>query len=105
MRSARSSTGPPTTGASASCRCLSRYLDVESAATYLGMTPGALYASVARHKVPYRKVGRKLVFDRLELDSYIHSLEGVGVEEAVARALNNGTQSEIASFRGHIQEV
>ena len=68
-----------------------RYLDVAGAAVYLGMTEGAVYAAVARLQIPFRRLGRKLVFDIVELDAYMHGLEGVDVTEAVARRLHNGT--------------
>jgi len=68
-----------------------RYLDVISAATYLGTTSGAVYAAVARRQIPFRRLGRKILFDKNELDAYIKSLEGVSVEEAVARIQNRGT--------------
>ena len=68
-----------------------RYLDVGSTATYLGTTSTAIYAAVARRQIPFRRFGRKLLFDRIELDSYIKSLKGVSVEEAVARIQDRGT--------------
>lgn len=39
----------------------------------------------------YEWPGRKLVFDKVELDAYINSLEGGSAEEAVARILHHGT--------------
>jgi len=74
-----------------------RYLDVEAAAVYLGMTAGALYKAAQRRKVPSRKKGKLWVFDRVELDAYMHSLEGVDVAEAVARTLNGGTVTALAN--------
>jgi len=72
-----------------------RYLDVKAAAIYLGMTEGAVYAASARRQIPFRRQGRKLVFDAVELDTYMHQLEGVDVNEAVARRLHNGTATEL----------
>jgi len=74
-----------------------RYLDVEAAADYLGTTATALYKSAQRRLVPCRKKGKRLVFDRVELDDYMHALEGVEVAEAVARTLNGGTVSALAN--------
>lgn len=68
-----------------------RYLDVKSTARYLGATTNAIYAAVARRQIPYRRFGRKLVFDRLELDVYVKALDGVTVEEAIARLQHGGT--------------
>lgn len=73
-----------------------RYLDVKAAALYLGMTEGAVYAAAERRQLPFRKVGRKLVFDVMKLDAYIEGLDGVDVTEAVARRVNNGTVAALA---------
>jgi excisionase family DNA binding protein len=72
-------------------------LDVKGAALYLGMTEGAVYAAVARRQIPFRRLGRKLVFDAVELDAYMHGLEGVDVAEAIARRLHNGTVKEFTN--------
>ena len=69
-----------------------RYMNVKGAAQYLGTTTKALYKSAQRRLVPCRKRGKLLVFDREELDAFMHALEGVDVAEAVARTLNNGTK-------------
>jgi hypothetical protein len=61
------------------------------------MTEGAVYAAVARRQIPFRRLGRKLVFDAVELDAYMHGLEGVDVAEAVARRLHNGTVKDFSN--------
>ncbi len=61
------------------------------------MTEGAVYAAAARRQIPFRRQGRKLVFDAIELDAYMHGLEGVDVTEAVARRLHNGTVKEFSN--------
>jgi excisionase family DNA binding protein len=68
-----------------------RYLDVQSAAIYLGTTPTAIYAAVARRQIPHRRFGRKLVFDKVELDMFVKALEGVSKDEAIARTMHGGT--------------
>lgn len=68
-----------------------RYLDVRCAAVYLGRTPGAVYELVAKRQIPFRRHGRRLVFDVVALDAWIAGLEGVDVKEAVARTLHGGT--------------
>lgn len=73
-----------------------RYLDVKSTAIYLSRTPGAVYELVAKRQIPFRRRGKKLIFDRQELDEYVHGLEGVDVVEAVGRTLNGGTIKELA---------
>jgi len=74
-----------------------RYLDVKAASSYLCMTEGAVYAAVARRQIPFRRLGRKLVFDAVELDAYMHGLEGVDVNEAVARRLHNGMVKDFSN--------
>ena len=68
-----------------------RWLDVKGAANYLSMTETAIYTSVARRQLPFRRLGRKLLFDAAQLDAYLNGLAGVDVAEATARRLNNGT--------------
>ncbi len=60
-------------------------MDVRGAAVYLGMTEQALYTGASRGEIPVRHRGRKLVFDKVALDSYIEQLEGVTVDGAIAR--------------------
>ncbi len=69
----------------------SRYLDVGGAAQYLSVTPDSIYKAAQRRRIPFRRWGRKLVFDPVELDAYIQGLEGVDAKEAVARMLHDGT--------------
>lgn len=68
-----------------------RYFDVKATAVYLGCTPGAVYATAQRRLIPHRKQGRKLLFDKIELDAYVKALEGVDADEANARLLHSGT--------------
>jgi hypothetical protein len=44
----------------------------------------AVYAQVARHQIPFRRFGRRLVFLRSELDRYFAALDGVTLDEALA---------------------
>ena len=74
-----------------------RYLDVKGAAIYLSRTPGAVYELVAKRQVPFRRHGAKLLFDREELDAYMHQLEGVDVREAVSRMWHGGTVKPLAN--------
>ena len=67
-----------------------RYADTGQAAVYLGMSIGALYNLVNTRQIPYKRRGRKLIFDLQELDAYNQQLSGVGLDEAVKRTKNNG---------------
>ncbi len=56
-----------------------RLLPVEEAAAYLGLSPRTLYnGSARRSKDPFpvkpKRIGRKLLWDIRELDSYVDSL-------------------------------
>jgi excisionase family DNA binding protein len=74
-----------------------RWLDVRGAAVYLSMTETAIYTAANRHQLPFRRLGRKLMFDAVELDAYMHGLTGVDVAEAVARRLHNGTVKDLSN--------
>lgn len=51
----------------------SRYLSVRAAATYLGRTPRAIYHLVERGQIPCIRRGRRVFFDRVELDRWMVS--------------------------------
>jgi len=51
-----------------------RLMTPEDAAAYLGKTKQALYHLVNQSKIPVKRIGAKLYFDRLELDTWIESL-------------------------------
>ena len=61
-----------------------RLLTLKEAAKYLGKTEKALYLSVMRKEVPFRKWGKKLVFDRIELDKFIAALPGITFDDVLA---------------------
>ncbi len=58
--------------------CNQRLLDIDQAANYLGLSPGAL-----RHKagvdIPVVKIDAKLRFDKRDLDRYIDQAPREGV--------------------------
>ncbi len=64
-----------------------RYGGLAEAAAYLGKTDKAVRKLVERRAVPFRRAGKRLVFDLEELDLWVASLPGVAVEEAVTRCL------------------
>jgi excisionase family DNA binding protein len=67
-----------------------RFMNTKATAEYLGCTVSAVRTDVARKRIPYRKKGKKLVFDACELDAFMKRLEGVSIDEAVTRVQNNG---------------
>jgi len=50
-----------------------RLLSVEEAAKYLGVQKSTIYAWAWRRKIPSVKIGRRLLFDREDLDQIIES--------------------------------
>lgn len=46
------------------------HLNVEQAAKFLCVKPSTLYAWVHQRRIPYRKHGRRLVFCRVELETW-----------------------------------
>ncbi len=68
------------------------YLNAIDAAAYLGLTPAALYARVGREQVPYRRVGKHLFFNRVELRAYVEGTPLTGYQNET----KIGTESEMA---------
>lgn len=50
---------------------LTRYLDMTTAAVYLGMSRIALFRRVQRRTIPFIRDGHRFKFDREALDSYM----------------------------------
>jgi excisionase family DNA binding protein len=48
-------------------------LSIDGAAEWLGMAPGALRGRIQRHEIPVVKIGRRVFFDRRQLDAWIQS--------------------------------
>ena len=58
-------------------------LDVHALAREWGITENTVRSRVARHLIPFRRWGGRVVFIRGELDSFLKSLPGVSTEEAL----------------------
>lgn len=58
-----------------------RYLNVRQTATYLSMSRHTLYERVSQRAIPFIKLGRKLLFDKHDLDRWI-SRQKVPLSEA-----------------------
>lgn len=56
---------------------------VAEAAQYLATTAEQIYQLVSARRIPYRKIGTKLLFRRETLDAWLAELPGVSVETAV----------------------
>jgi excisionase family DNA binding protein len=56
---------------------MSPYLTTEEVALLLGRTPKAVRRMVERGQLPYRKLGRRVLFLRAELEEFIEALPGL----------------------------
>jgi len=48
-----------------------RFLGIEEASEYLGLTKGTLYGWVCHKKIPYLKIGRLVKFDLREIEPWL----------------------------------
>lgn len=46
-------------------------MDIRQAATYVSMSRHTLYEMVSKHQVPHIKMGRKLLFDKTDIDQWL----------------------------------
>jgi excisionase family DNA binding protein len=59
-------------------------LTVREACAYLNTPKKSLYAAIKREAIPFRRLGRKIIFRKAELDTWLATLPGVSVEQATA---------------------
>jgi hypothetical protein len=59
-------------------------LDVRTAAAFIGVTEKALRAQVGRRLVPHRRLGARIIFLRDEVEQWLATLDGCGLNEAQA---------------------
>jgi excisionase family DNA binding protein len=59
-------------------------LDMQEAARYLSTTRRALHALRQRGGLPCRRIGRKYIFLKAELDAWLQALPGITVAQAIA---------------------
>lgn len=48
-----------------------KYMDIKSLVEYIPLTISTVYTMVHKQKIPFNKIGKKLVFDRIEIDDWI----------------------------------
>ncbi|MEP6889811.1 MAG: helix-turn-helix domain-containing protein [Nitrospirota bacterium] len=58
-----------------------RFLNVKEAADYLGLAESTLYTMANQRRIPFTKMGRRLKFDRKELERWIHSHSVVPIQQ------------------------
>lgn len=49
------------------------YLDINSLVEYLPLTKSTIYTMVNKGKIPYKKIGSKLIFDLGEIDEWVEN--------------------------------
>ena len=59
-------------------------LGVSETSALIGNTERSLRALVAAGMIPYRKLGGRVVFRRVEIEKWIETLEGVSLKDAEA---------------------
>lgn len=83
----REHVGPPVVAA-----LEQRYLSLKQCAQYIGRTDPAVRHLVTKGLIPYRRLpgGRRIVFDREEIDQWIAGSVGVSVSEALRPVVTDG---------------
>jgi excisionase family DNA binding protein len=71
-------------------------LDVRAAAALLGRTERAIRKDIERRRLPFRRHGSRILFVRSELATFLASLDGVSVEEAVANVRNGSERCRVS---------
>lgn len=64
-----------------------RWMSEEEACRYTTFCADTLRAARDLRQIPYRKMGRKVVYDRIDLDTYMERLE-LHKDGRIRRALN-----------------
>ena len=64
---------------------MSEYLTIDGVAELLGKKRKAVEKMVERQMLPFRKHGKRIIFQRSELAQFFNQLPGVTLEEAERR--------------------
>jgi excisionase family DNA binding protein len=64
---------------------MNKYLHKKEAAPFLGITEKALEHHISRGRVPFRKLGRRVIFLREELEEFMNSLPGMRLADVRKR--------------------
>jgi excisionase family DNA binding protein len=46
-------------------------MDVNSLTNYIPLTKSTIYSMVSRNQIPYRKIGKKLIFNKEDINNWI----------------------------------
>lgn len=56
-------------------------LNFRAAAAFLGLSEKALRRQIDRRRIPFRRLGRKIIFIKSELEAWLSSLSGISLQE------------------------
>lgn len=48
-----------------------KYMDLKSLIEYIPLTESTVYSKVCRKEIPFKKIGKKLIFDRNDIDNWV----------------------------------
>ena len=57
------------------------YMNTDEVAMFLGRTPKAIRKLVERGQLPHRRLGRRIIFVRAELEEFIQALPGMNIQD------------------------
>jgi predicted DNA-binding transcriptional regulator AlpA len=49
------------------------YMDLNSLLNYIPLKKSTIYSKVSRKQIPYRKIGKKLIFNKIEINNWINN--------------------------------
>jgi excisionase family DNA binding protein len=50
-----------------------RFLDVKLVAEHINVSKSLIYQMVSKNKIPYIKIGSRTIFDRVQIDQWLHN--------------------------------
>lgn len=62
-----------------------RFMTVDEAAAYLGLSVHTLYSWTSQRKVPFVKLGNRVRFDRQKLDAWVETLSREPIMEGPSK--------------------
>ena len=48
-----------------------KFMDLKSLVQYIPLTTSTIYTMVSKGKIPFHKIGQKLIFDKQEIDDWV----------------------------------
>jgi excisionase family DNA binding protein len=61
------------------------YMNTDEVAMFLGRSPKAIRTLVERGQLPHRRLGRRIIFVRTELEQFVHMLPGMDIQDIQRR--------------------